>query len=51
MTSMIFNILQNKDENIDFQYFAEKRSLLPPVREIQCWQTSSCKTPLLVVIL
>jgi hypothetical protein len=49
--TLSINGINNHNDNIDFQYFAEKRSLPPPVSEIQCWQTSSCETPFLAVIL
>jgi hypothetical protein len=48
--TLSINAIHNHNDIIDFQYFAEKWSLLPPVNEIQCWKTSSCKTPFSVVI-
>jgi hypothetical protein len=50
-STLSVDAIKNHNDTLDFQYFSEKRSLLPPVIDIQCWQTSSCKTPFLVVIL
>jgi hypothetical protein len=41
------NAINNHNDNISFPNFAESRSFLPPMSQIQCWQT----LPLLVVIL
>jgi hypothetical protein len=49
--TLSINAINNHKDNIDFHYFVETRSFLPPMSEIQCWQTSYCKTPLLGDIL
>jgi hypothetical protein len=32
------NAINNHNDHFDFQYFAESRSFLPPMSQIQCWQ-------------
>jgi hypothetical protein len=49
--TLSISAINNHNANIDFQYFAESRFFLPPVSEIQCWQTLQWKTPLLGDIL
>jgi hypothetical protein len=49
--TLSINAINNRNDNIDYQYSVKTRSCLPPMSEIQCWQTWYCKSPLLGDIL